>query len=234
MSVIREERQNFFDFKFGSDLLKKSDEEIGKTIRFLQEMSQIYDAATREINTKLQILDIEFQTKYSHNPIHNIQHRIKKPYSIFEKLEKKGLAANLTNAKEHLFDIAGIRVICQYVNDIYLVERLLLSQDDVTLLQRKDYIENPKDNGYRSLHIVVSVPVFLSEKTENVPVEIQIRTIAMDFWATLEHQLKYKSREEEKAEIQVELLDCALQAAELDYKMQSIHDKILVNKDKQG
>ncbi len=230
MEINREEKVTLFDFKFGSNLLEKSEQEIGETIKFLMEMSQLYEAAIKEVSTKLQILDNEFQAKYSHNPIHNINHRLKKPYSIMEKLQKKGLDTNIMHATEHLLDIAGIRVICQYVNDIYLIEELLLNQDDITLIQRKDYISNPKDNGYRSLHIVISVPVFLSDGKKNVPVEVQIRTIAMDFWATLEHQLKYKSRTEDNEEIQEELIECANQAAEWDKKMQKLHDRIKLDK----
>ncbi len=190
IKIKNPEKLNIFDYKFGSELLKKSEEEIAKILKGLVEMQQLYSSAIKEISTKLEILDNEFKVKYSHNPIHNLNSRVKKPYSILGKLQKKGLEDDILSAVEHIHDIAGIRVVCNYVNDVYKLEELLLRQDDITLVKRKDYIKNPKENGYRSLHIVVSVPVFLSEETKNVPVEVQIRTIAMDFWASLEHQLK--------------------------------------------
>ncbi len=226
VTIKTNEKLNIFDFKFGSDLLTKSEEEIAKTIKYLVEMEHVYDSAIKEITTKLQILDNEFKAKHFHNPIHSIDSRLKKPYSIIGKLQKKGVTEDIFAATEHLHDIAGIRVICSYVSDVYLIEEFLLKQDDVTLVKRKDYIENPKDNGYRSLHIVVSIPVFLSSETKHVPVEIQIRTIAMDFWATLEHQLKYKSRAEGLDIIKDDLLDCAKQVAALDKKMEDIYTKI--------
>ncbi len=217
---------NIFDFKFGSDLLTKSEDEVARTIRYLVEMQHVYDSAIKEVTTKLQILDNEFKAKNFHNPIHSLDSRLKKPHSIMGKLQKKGTETDIFLAAEHLHDIAGIRVVCSYVSDVYLIEDFLLKQDDVTLIKRKDYIETPKENGYRSLHIVISIPVFLSSETRHVPVEIQIRTIAMDFWATLEHQLKYKSRAEGVDAIKDDLYECAKQVEALDNKMEEIYLKI--------
>ncbi|MFV0519848.1 MAG: GTP pyrophosphokinase family protein [Lachnospirales bacterium] len=217
------------NFRFGADMLKKNDDEILAAIRYMVDLNQIYSAAIKEISTKLEILDNEFSVRYDHNPIHHIESRLKKPYSILEKLERKGFEKNIEAATDHLNDIAGIRVICNYIKDIYDVADFLLRQDDVTLINRKDYIEEPKANGYRSLHIVVTVPVFLSTETKLVPVEVQLRTIAMDFWASLEHKLEYKSKNEDKEDIRIELLECAKSASELDIKMQNLYFKIHEN-----
>ena len=186
----------------------------------------VYHAAMREVQTKLEILDEEFHARYDHNPIHHIDSRLKSPASIVEKLQRKGYEVSIESAKANLQDIAGIRVICNYIDDVYTMADLLLKQDDVMLLDRRDYIENPKGNGYRSLHLIVQIPVFLAETKELVPVEIQIRTIAMDFWASLEHQLRYKSDHEMPESTQLELQDCARIMDELDRKMQAIRHSI--------
>ena len=172
-------------------------------------MRQLYGAAIKEIRTKLEILDDEFHVKFDHNPIHHMEYRLKSPKSIADKLRKKQLEFNMESVRENLTDIAGVRVICNYLDDIYHIARLLVKQDDITLVRTRDYIKNPKPNGYRSLHLVVRVPVFLAESTEYVPVEVQIRTIAMDFWASLEHQLKYKSDVQPSPELYEELYKCA-------------------------
>ena len=158
-----------------------------------KEMMQLYDAAIREVRTKVEILDSEFKVRYAHNPIHHIDSRLKSPMSIRGKLARKGLPPTLEAAEANLNDIAGVRIVCNYLEDIYHIADLLIRQRDVELVARRDYIQDPKESGYRSLHLVVRVPVFLSSHTELVPVEVQIRTIAMDFWASLEHQLRYKS-----------------------------------------
>ena len=150
-----------------------------------------YEAAIRQVKAKLENLDAEFQMQHRRNPIHHMQTRLKSLQSIVEKLQRKGLPVTMTSAATNLTDIAGVRVICSYLDDIYTVARLLLQQDDVKLLRTRDYIREPKPNGYRSLHLIIQVPVYLSEGKLLVPVEVQIRTIAMDFWATLEHQLRY-------------------------------------------
>ena len=187
------------------------------------EMQHLYESATHEIKTKLEILDDEFKFKHKRNPIHHMQSRIKDIDSISGKLERKGRDISIHSAKENLTDIAGIRVICSYINDIYMIAKMLTLQDDITVVRETDYIKNPKLNGYRSLHLVVTVPVFFSDRKELVPVEIQIRTIAMDFWASLEHQLRYKAIDEIPPMVIKELRECADTIANTDLKMQDIY-----------
>ncbi len=189
-------------------------------------LSQVYGAAIKEITTKLEILDEEFHIKYDHNPIHHIESRLKSAQSIYAKIKKKNLPLEIETVKNRIYDVAGVRVICNYVEDIYRVAELLIKQSDVTLIRVKDYVKNPKPNGYRSLHIVVKVPIFLAESVEYTPVEIQIRTIAMDFWASLEHRLKYKSDETVSKDLAARLKICAEQITSLDKEMQSIYKEI--------
>ena len=185
-----------------------------------------YQSAIREIQTKLEILDDEFQMRHKRNPIHHMQSRMKSIQSMMEKLARKNAQRNIASAVENLTDIAGIRVICSYLQDVYTVAELLTRQDDIHVLKVRDYIKQPKANGYRSLHLVVEIPVFLSEGRVMVPVEIQIRTIAMDFWASLEHSLRYKASGNIPEEISEELLQTASDIAILDQRMQTIHDKV--------
>ena len=192
----------------------------------------VYEAAIREINARLQTLDAEFSIKHQHNPIHHIETRVKSLNSIVKKLHDTGIPISIDNAKKNLHDIAGVRVVCCYVDDIYRIADLLLAQDDISLILEKNYIKNPKPNGYRSLHIVVDVPVYMSQGKLFIPVEIQIRTVAMDFWATLEHGIRYKASDEVPQSIVDELRSCADVITETDYKMQEIfrvlqqvHDK---------
>lgn len=185
-----------------------------------------YQAAIREIRTKLEILDEEFQMKHKRNPIHHMQSRMKSIQSMMEKLARHNEPRSIHTAVEKLMDIAGIRVICSYVQDVYTVAELLTQQDDIHLLRVRDYIKQPKSNGYRSLHLVVEIPVFLSEGRVMVPVEIQIRTIAMDFWASLEHSLRYKAQGEVPDDISHELFQTAEDISILDQRMQRIHDKV--------
>ena len=191
-----------------------------------RELMQLYDAAVREVRTKVEILDAEFRVRYSRNPIHHIDTRLKSPASIAEKLSRKGLPQTLESIEQNLTDIAGVRIVCNYLEDIYHIANLLIRQQDVELVRRRDYIQNPKESGYRSLHLVVRIPVFLSDHTELVPVEIQIRTIAMDFWASLEHQLRYKSDQETTQNLRRRLQKCAEQSARLDQEMQRIYQEI--------
>lgn len=191
-------------------------------IKFL-ELEHLYESAIREVKTKLEILDSEFRTKYAYNPIHHIEDRLKSPESILEKIQRKGIAFTVDSIRENINDFAGVRVICNYIDDIYTVADLLTAQDDVTLLKRKDYIKNPKPNGYRSLHLVIETPVYLSDKKDLVHVEVQIRTIAMDFWASLEHELKYKTENEVSAELADQLKECAETIAATDRQMQQIY-----------
>ena len=160
------------------------------------------------------------------NPIESIKTRLKSADSILNKLERKGLPITLEAVEEHINDVAGIRVICSFVEDVYLIADALLSQDDIKLIQEKDYISNPKQNGYRSLHLIVEVPIFLAEEKRPMKVEIQLRTIAMDCWASLEHKLKYKKSYVYTEEMADELFQCAVISARLDAKMETIRKKI--------
>lgn len=187
------------------------------------ELQQEYNAAISEISTKLEILDDEFQVLYKHNPIHHMECRLKSIQSIMGKLTKLDLPKTVQSIKENIMDIAGIRIICNYLDDIYTIEELLLNQKDIELVRRKDYIEQPKESGYRSLHLIVTVPVFLSRKTEIVPVEIQLRTIPMDYWASLEHKLRYKTKSDDIEMYKKQLVDCADQLSEIESTMKNIH-----------
>lgn len=202
--------------------LESENNEIVTYFREFMAVQQLYSAAIKEIRTKFEILDDEFSVKYNYNPIHQIESRLKKPKSIIEKLKRKGFEVSLKSIRENLFDVAGIRVICNYVDDIYRIADLLTKQDDITLIRTKDYIEHPKENGYRSLHLIVSIPTFLAESTENVMAEIQIRTIAMNLWASLEHELKYKSEDDVSEELKIRLKNNADTIAKVDMEMQSI------------
>lgn len=190
------------------------------------ELEHLYESAIREVKTKLEILDSEFRTKYAYNPIHHIDDRLKSPQSMLEKLQRKGLPITIDSVRNNLNDIAGVRVICNYIEDIYSVAELLTNQDDVKLITMKDYIKNPKPNGYRSLHLVIETPVFLSDRKELVNVEVQIRTIAMDFWASLEHELKYKTDTEVSSDLAAQLKECAETIAATDIKMQQIYQTL--------
>ncbi|UXR78178.1 MULTISPECIES: GTP pyrophosphokinase family protein [unclassified Staphylococcus] len=189
------------------------------------ELEHIYGAALEEISTKLRILDEDFQLKTAHNPIHHMERRVKKLPSLIQKLKRKGLELTADTAKETIHDIAGIRVICNYLDDIYTVEKLLLQQSDIKLLKRKDYVETPKENGYKSLHLVVTVPLFLTDGVVETPVEIQLRTIGMDMWASLEHKLHYKTDKNTDSYRHL-LKECADEIASVEDKMQRVHMEI--------
>lgn len=199
---------------------------ILENVNSLLRMEQLYEAGIKEIRTKLEILDSEFKVKYDHNPIHHIESRLKKPESIIKKAIDKDVTLTEKEIMRHIHDIAGFRVICNYIDDVYVVAQLLINQDDIKLIKIKDYIQNPKDNGYRSLHLVLEVPIFLAEGVQPIHVEVQLRTIAMDFWASLEHKLKYKTDNNVPEDIKKELIQCAVSISELDYKMQSIHNRL--------
>ena len=185
-----------------------------------------YRFAIMEVETRLKVLNEEFSHKYKRNPFESIKSRLKSPESIYEKLERKGYPVTMENIREHLTDIAGLRVICSFPDDIYRLAELLIKQDDIILLRKKDYIEAPKANGYRSLHLILSVPVFLPDEKKYMKAEVQFRTIAMDFWASLEHKLKYKKDIDGTDEIELQLKECADSIELLDYRMQEIRDKI--------
>ncbi len=193
----------------------------------------VYEAGIREINARLETLDSEFSFKFMHNPIHHLESRVKSLDSIIVKLHSMGYPISISCAKKTLHDIAGVRVVCRYVDDIYKVADLLLAQDDISLIFKKNYIETPKPNGYRSLHIVVDVPVYVSQGKLYIPVEIQIRTVAMDFWATLEHGIRYKSTDAVPQKIVDELRACADVITETDYKMQEIFKALQMVGDKE-
>ncbi|NLE35214.1 MAG: GTP pyrophosphokinase family protein [Bacteroidales bacterium] len=199
-------------------------ENLIDTIRSFIAAENLYSSATREIATKLENLNSEFNSMHERNPIHLIQTRVKTPASIMEKLKRRGFELSVESARKNLTDIAGVRVICSYINDIYMISGFLLSQSDIQLVRTTDYIKNPKPNGYRSLHHIVKVPVFLSNKMKLVNVEIQIRTIAMDFWASLEHELAYKLEKDKSAEAFAELKTCAAEIADIDRRMQKLYD----------
>lgn len=192
----------------------------------IMRLQQVYEAGIKEIKTKLEILDSEFKVKHDHNPIHHIESRLKKPDSIVKKAIDKDISLTERDIVNNIHDIAGIRVICNYVNDVYLVAKLLINQDDIEVIEVKDYIENPKPSGYRSLHLVLQIPIFLAEGPKPIHVEVQIRTIAMDFWASLEHKLKYKTDNQVPEDIREELQDCAQTIAYLDSRMQNIHNRL--------
>lgn len=187
-----------------------------------------YTCAMMEVETKLNVLNEEFSLQYDRNPISSIKTRLKSFDSIIEKLQRKGLPMDDFDVIEQsLNDIAGVRVICSFPEDVYMLAEALLKQDDIRLLERKDYIASPKANGYRSLHLIVEVPIFLAQEKRLMKVEVQLRTIAMDFWASLEHQLKYKKELENTEELTRELLECAEVSAALDAKMEEIRKRIM-------
>ena len=191
-----------------------------------RELMMKYNAAIREIQTKLEILNDELSLNNRHSPIENITSRIKKPMSIAKKLKDLDKEITLESIVENLNDVAGIRVICSFVDDIYKVAKMLASQDDITVIKVKDYIKNPKPNGYRSYHMIVEVPVFFSDSKQPMRAEVQIRTIAMDFWASLEHKIYYKYNKEVPAELIGELKEAADSVSQLDEKMANINRKI--------
>ncbi len=199
---------------------------VFSNVNSLLRMQQIYEAGIKEIQTKLEILDSEFKVKFDHNPIHHIESRLKKPESIIKKAIDKDITLTEKEIMNHIHDIAGIRVICNYIDDVYVVAQLLIDQDDIRLIKIKDYIQNPKPNGYRSLHLVLEVPIFLAEGAQPIHVEVQLRTIAMDFWASLEHRLRYKTENNVPEDIKEELIQCAIDISELDHKMQNIYNRL--------
>ena len=190
------------------------------------DLMMMYRCTVREVRTKLEVLNDEFSLEYKRNPISFIKTRIKKPESIYKKLKKLGYEFTAENIQNQLNDVAGIRVVCAFIDDIYTIADLITRQDDITVIQVKDYIKNPKPNGYRSYHMIVEVPVFLPKRKKPMRVEVQIRTIAMDFWASLDHQLRYKKDIENSEEILKELKECAEIISSTDYQMQKIRKKI--------
>lgn len=187
-----------------------------------------YEAGIQQITAKLEILNKEFQYCNDRNPIESIKSRVKSSDSIIKKMKKKGLPLTISGMMTNIYDIAGVRVVCPFISDVYHVARMLMNQTDVEVLRVKDYIENPKENGYRSLHLIVMVDVFFSEEKRKVPIEIQFRTIAMNFWASTEHQLRYKKEREFTADMHKQLRRCADLMARADRKMQRLAEGLSV------
>ncbi len=187
-----------------------------------------YRCAIMEVETKFKVLNEQFSLRYDENPIETIKSRLKSPESIMKKLNKKELPLTTDAIEKYITDIAGVRIICSFEEDIYKMAKLLLQQDDITLIEQKDYIASPKESGYRSLHLIVEIPIFLENEKRPMKVEVQFRTIAMDFWASLEHKIRYKKDIEPELmeELSKELTECALRCADLDHRMEGIRNRI--------
>ncbi len=185
-----------------------------------------YKFAIDEITTKINILREDFNSKHEYNPIEHVRSRLKSVESVLEKVQRKNYPMNLAAIRENVLDIAGVRVVCSFISDIATIRDMLVSQEDITLLEERDYITHRKPNGYQSLHLIVSIPVFRSDRTERMPVEIQIRTIAMDFWASLEHKIYYKYRGEVPPNLRSDLAQAAEVATQLDAKMEALHRQV--------
>ncbi|MFE6924533.1 GTP pyrophosphokinase family protein [Nocardia sp. NPDC057663] len=185
-----------------------------------------YKFAIDEVTTKIDILREDFNNAHEYNPIEHVRSRLKSPESVLEKVRRKNYAMNLAAIRENVLDIAGVRVVCSFISDIDTIRAMLVGQEDITVLEERDYITHRKPNGYQSLHLIVSIPVFRSDRTERIPVEIQIRTIAMDFWASLEHKIYYKYRGEVPPNLRSDLAQAAEVATQLDEKMEALHRQV--------
>ena len=190
------------------------------------EVILVYNAALKEIGTKLEILNEEFKHVHRYNPIEHIKSRIKTSESIVKKLKRHGYESTIENMVQYVNDIAGVRVICSFTSDIYRIAEMISNQNDIKILSIKDYIKNPKESGYKSYHMLVSIPIFLSDRKVDTKVEIQIRTVAMDFWASLEHKIRYKFEGEAPDHIRDELVECAKMVSDLDARMLSLNEEI--------
>ncbi|WP_075983622.1 GTP pyrophosphokinase [Bacillus massilinigeriensis] len=191
-----------------------------------------YRFALDEVNTKINILKDEFNYIHEYNPIEHVNSRVKSPKSILKKMQRKNIGFSLEDIKNNIRDIAGVRITCSFVSDIYKISDMLKNQKDIKVIDYKDYIQNPKPNGYRSLHLIIEIPIFMSDREELIPVEIQIRTIAMDFWASLEHKIFYKYNKDVPHSLVSELKNAATVAAELDLKMERLNKEISIFKEK--
>ena len=192
-----------------------------------QEVTLVYSAALKQINTKLEILNDEFQHVHRYNPIEHIKSRMKTSESIVKKLKRYGYESTIENMVKYINDIAGIRVICSFTSDIYRIADMIGNQNDIKVISVKDYIKHPKASGYKSYHMLVTVPVFLSDRIVEGKAEIQIRTVAMDFWASLEHKINYKFEGNAPQHIKTELVECARMVSDLDARMLSLNEEIL-------
>ncbi len=211
---------------FESEIIPTDSEHVFEEEALYQEVMMRYHCAILEMRTKLEVLSRDMSVRYRRNPIEFIESRLKKPSSIARKLRHLGFEVNVRNMQEQLSDIAGIRVLCAYIDDIYEIARMLARQKDVRILTVKDYIKNPKSNGYRSYHLIVEIPVSFSDSERPVRCEIQIRTIAMDFWATLDHDMQYKKKVEDSEAIARELRECADVIHQTDEKMMRLRERI--------
>jgi len=198
---------------------------IKKYLLPYKELMSYYRCAIMEVETKFNVLNEELSLQYDRNPIESIKTRLKSPESIREKLIRKGHPITVESIEENLFDIAGVRVICSFPSDIYLLSEAFLKQDDITLVKKKDYISNPKQNGYRSLHLIVETPIFLHDKKKMMKVEVQFRTISMDWWASLEHKIRYKKEVCDGDIIEKELIECAEMGAQMDARMERLQNR---------
>ena len=207
-------------------VLPQMPEEVFEQISDFRELMMMYHSAIREVTTKLEILNDELSLDSRKNPIQFIKSRVKKPLSIVNKLQKQEKGVTVESIMTSLNDVAGIRVICSFIDDVYDIAEMLTRQDDIVLIEAKDYIKNPKPNGYRSYHLIIEIPVFFSQKKQSVRVEIQIRTVAMDFWASLEHKMKYKKDLKDSASIEEELKECSDVIADTDLKMMNLKHRI--------
>ena len=201
---------------------------ISRHLEPIEQMNAYYRCAIMEIETKFKVLSEQFSLKYDRNPIETIKSRLKSQDSILKKMGRKGIPVTLENMEREIDDIAGVRVICSFVEDVYMLADCLLQQDDITLLEKKDYIRYPKNSGYRSLHLIVQVPIFLQNEKRQMKVEVQIRTLAMDLWASQEHKLRYKKSipENEEESISNELAECAQILSSVDTRMQALRTKL--------
>ena len=201
---------------------------ISRHLEPIEQMNAYYRCAIMEIETKFKVLSEQFSLKYDRNPIETIKSRLKSQDSILKKMGRKGIPVTLENMEREIDEIAGVRVICSFVEDVYMLADCLLQQDDITLLEKKDYIRYPKDSGYRSLHLIVQVPIFLQNEKRQMKVEVQIRTLAMDLWASQEHKLRYKKSipEDEEESISNELAECAQILSSVDTRMQALRTKL--------
>lgn len=225
---MTDKEEKLFTGNFDLKMLAKEahPEKLLKRMKPFQELMNNYRCALMEIETKFKVLDAEFSMEHERNPFETIKTRIKSPAGIIEKLRRKGCEITCEDIEREINDVAGVRVICAFPEDIYILADMLAKQDDITVLKMKDYISNPKPNGYRSLHLIVSIPIFLSGGKKHVKAEVQFRTIAMDFWASVEHKLKYKKDIGDAENIAKELKECAEAINNLDYKMQEIRNRI--------
>lgn len=223
--IIISKREEFFREHIMTDEFMDM---LHKNIDPMKTLITYYKCAIMEIETKFKVLNEEFSLEYDRNPIESIKSRIKSTESLAKKVRDKNIPINIESIEENIHDIAGVRVVCSFPEDIYMLADCLLKQDDITLIEKKDYIKNPKANGYRSLHLIISVPIFLQNEKKNMKVEVQLRTIAMDFWASLEHKLRYKKKisDDIAAQLAYELKDCAEKSAQLDKHMQDIREQL--------